>query len=195
MYRYSKVMFLPKSKTLLHVFNCSSNLQLAFCGVGGILTIGIASNAYVEVPKKSGKSPQLENLSNSEGCWTWPYKYWYIDTRTMTIIILANHDNHVRESKSLIRQKRMRKGRMIGMYTFVLMCTTSNSAIPCEEKINQNGFANTITWLQLGSRPIRFPEKEFRINEYSIHNDFPVACYLLLSRKNRARISKSVSNL
>jgi hypothetical protein len=33
----------------------------------------------------------------------------------------------------------MRKGRMIGMYTFVLMCTTSNSAIPCEEKINQNG--------------------------------------------------------
>lgn len=50
--------------------------------------------------------------------------------RTMTIMIFANHDMNVRDSKSLIKQKTIRKGKMMGMYTFVFMSAASNSAMP-----------------------------------------------------------------
>lgn len=104
-----------------------SNIHL--CNVFWLLTIGIASKAYVEAPKKSGRSDQPENFSNSDGRCKWPYKYWYIDTNTITMMIFANHDNHVRDPKSRIRQNRMRKGNIIGMYSLVFMWTASTSAI------------------------------------------------------------------
>lgn len=54
-------------------------------------------------------------------------------------MIFANQDNHVRDSKSLIKQNVIRKGKMIGMYNLVFMSTASNSSIPLVKEKSMRG--------------------------------------------------------